>query len=220
MKQKYHTFLIAFASTLFLGSVYLYFSNELSSEAATTPSSSSGLTSSNTAQKGVTATGQLNNKINSDTAFLASLISLTKIKIDASLFENPSFVALRDNNVNLEAVGAGRPNPFAPIGVGVDESTVTVSLLPVITNAPSQITEKTAVLNGTINSEDVPTASYFEYGPTPSLGKTTANAAQSLVGTFIIKITGLTPTTTYFYRAVSKINGVVINGEILSFNTN
>ena len=214
MKNIYHTFLIGFAITLLLGSSFLYFYNGLSSEAAV---SDSPLSSSNSSSSAV-STNTLNSKINSDTAFLAKLISLTKIKIDTKLFSDPIFQSLHDNNVPLEQVNTGRANPFAPIDTNLPVTSIILS--PVVTNQPAQITDKTAELRGAINSIATVSESYFEYGPTPSLGKSTTSTAQSLVGTFATKITGLSSGTTYFYRAVSKINNVLQYGEIVSFNTN
>ncbi len=52
----------------------------------------------------------------STTAFLSTLLSLNKIKIDASLFQNPTFSKLQDNTVPISNDGVvGRPNPFAAI---------------------------------------------------------------------------------------------------------
>ncbi len=214
MKNIYHTFLIGFAITLLLGSSFLYFYNGLSSEAAV---SDSPLSSSNSSS-GAVSTNTLNSKINSDTAFLAKLISLTKIKIDTKLFSDPIFQSLHDNNVPLEEVNTGRANPFAPIDENLPVTSIILS--PVVTNQPAQITDKTAELRGAINSIATVSGSYFEYGPTPSLGKSTTSTAQSLVGTFATKVTGLSSGTTYFYRAVAKINNVLQYGEIVSFNTN
>lgn len=214
MKNIYHTFLIGFAITLLLGSSFLYFYNGLSSEAAV---SDSPLSSSNSSSSAV-STNTLNSKINSDTAFLAKLISLTKIKIDTKLFSDPIFQSLHDNNVPLEEVNTGRANPFAPIDENLPVTSIILS--PVVTNQPAQITDKTAELRGAINSIATVSGSYFEYGPTPSLGKSTTSTAQSLVGTFATKVTGLSSGTTYFYRAVAKINNVLQYGEIVSFNTN
>jgi hypothetical protein len=210
MKRTQHTLLIAFAVTLLLGASYLYFSNGLSSEAA---DSSSSLASSN----GAAASAAGSDEVNLETAFLSQLQSLTTIKIDTSLLSDPLFQGLRDNNVTLPPVVSGRPNPFAPI----DANAITnQTLSPVVTNTPSQITNTSAVFKGTVNSVAIPTSAYFEYGSTPSLGQTTQSVSQSLVSTFVTKVTGLTSGTTYFYRAVAKINGVLSYGEVTSFNTN
>lgn len=101
------------------------------------------------------------------------------------------------------------PAPPAPV----------VSSSKVVTDPPTQITDKTAVLNGTVNTTSGVTDAYFEYGTSDKLGTTTAIVKLSLVGTFIKNITGLTSGTPYFYKACAKINKVATCGEVVSFNT-
>ncbi len=214
MKRTYHTFLVGFAITLLLGTGFLYFSHSFSSEAADATTGS--LSSSNATTTGTAPVD--NADINAKTAFLATFTSLTTIKIDTTLFSNPLFAALHDNNVTIDPVTPGRPNPFAPIDTTV--TVATAALAPVVTNPPTQVTNTTAVLNGALNSKTPATVVYFEYGTTPTLGKTTQSVNQSLVSTFIAKINGLSGGTTYFYRADAKINGVLSYGDIISFNTN
>ncbi len=215
MHRTHNKFLIAFALMFLLGSIYLYFSNGLDANAADTSS-----TSSVSSQNGSSPASSLkaNDKITVDTAFLSTLLSLTKIKIDTSIFSDKAFLALNDNTVNLEAIAPGRPNPFAPIQAAVGVNTNTAS--PIVTNEPTQITDKSAVLNGTINGLAGIKSIYFEYGTEPVLGKVTPLVKQSLVGTFVTNVAGLTPQTTYFFRAVAKVGTTPIYGEVVSFNTN
>ncbi len=208
---------------LVIAGVYIYSAYGENAQAATAPASSSALSSSsNSSPMGNivngNALGSNDQQINADTAFLASLTSLTKIKIDTTLFMNESFNALVDNNVKLEPTPSGRTNPFAPIS-GVTP-TLTPQAGPVSTNPPLQITDKSANLYGTVNNQTGVTSVYFEYGPTATLGKKTIPASQSLVGTFVTNVTGLTPKTTYFYRASAKIGNNIVFGEIVTFVTN
>jgi len=195
-----------------IGVGYSYFSHGISSEAVGTLTSSNG-----EKQTSKVASSSLNNKISLDTAFLSSLITLNTIKIDNSLFSNQAFQALRDNSVTLEQVAAGRIDPFAPIEGMVAQKGVTA--ITTDTNEPSQLTTRTAILNGVVSTTTGVTATYFEYGPTPSLGQATQIVQQSLVGTFMKKISGLSSGTVYFYRAAAKVNGAIIYGEVISFNT-
>jgi hypothetical protein len=51
-----------------------------------------------------------------DTEFLSTLLNISKIKVDSTIFASPAFNSLADNNVpirNEEVVG--RTNPFAPL---------------------------------------------------------------------------------------------------------
>ncbi len=79
------------------------------------PSSQTGLVSTNTG----TAQG-LQNTASPETGsqVVALLRNLTAIKLDDSVFRNPSFALLADLSVTLPAVSnPGRRNPFAPIGI-------------------------------------------------------------------------------------------------------
>jgi len=210
-------FLIIVAVSVLLGGAYVYFSYGGNAQAATAGNSSITSTT-NSLSPAVTATTAKDEKINSDTAFLVSLISLTKIKIDTTLFDNDAFDALVDNNVKLEPTPYGRTNPFAPLTKVTPTIGVTVS--PLTTNPPIQITDKTASLYGTANNPTTVSNVYFEYGPTPTLGKKTPNASLSLVGTFVSNISGLTPKTAYFYRAVAKVGDTLVYGDTVSFFTN
>jgi hypothetical protein len=202
---------------IFIGG-YLYFSNGSKSEAATTsPDGSLSSTTATDASFVTSSTSPVSEKIASDIAFISKLASLNKIKIDTSLFSNKLFTKLTDNNIEIEAGAVGRSNPFALIGLNETKGTVIVS--QVITKDATQITDKSAILNGTV-SESTATSVYFEYGTNEALGNITGPLKQSLIGGFNTIITGLTSKTTYLYRAVSKINNVLVYGDIISFKTN
>lgn len=163
------------------------------------------------------STTSANDKISADISFLTNLTSLGNIKIDTNFFKDKAFTSLKDNSVTITKVEPGRINPFAPIENASIEVTIPVS--KVITGNPTQITDKTAVLNGTINVTGGVTDIYFEYGKTETLGTVTENLKPSLVGSFIKNILGLTPKTNYFFRSCAKINGVANCGEAVSFST-
>jgi hypothetical protein len=144
------------------------------------------------------------------------LVSLTKIKIDTSLFGDQSFKALVDNNIKLEPIPYGRTNPFSPTEGRV---LINTAVSPIKTNPATLISEKSAVLNGGIEgvtSDNI----YFEYGTVQTLGKVTPKVIPSLIGNFASNIAGLTPKTTYYFRSVANIGGKQSFGEIMSFNTN
>lgn len=215
MNKTSNKILIILSVAILLLGVYVYFSNDLNVQAA---DSDSSLVSSQSNSPVSPLNSASSDQISQDTAFLSTLISLTKIKIDTSIFSSTAFNSLNDNTVILESGIPGRPNPFAPVSTGLNP--IKISDSPVVTNVPTQITNKAALLNGTTNNTEGVTSTYFEYGPTPTLGKITPVAKQSLIGTFGANITGLTPETTYFFRAVAKINGAVKYGDVISFNTN
>ena len=216
MRRTYNTFLIAFSIVLLFLGAYIYFSHGLSVQAASSFGESS-LASDNATTPAQDFSGSADAKIAADTAFLATLTSLTKIRIDTSLFSNVAFQKLQDNTVVLEQPDPGRENPFAPINGSGGGS---VAMAPVMTNEALQITATSAVLSGTVTNPTGVSTTYFEYGPTATFGKNTANSTPSLIGTYVTTITKLAPKTTYFYRAVAKINGIPLYGEVVSFTTN
>lgn len=217
MRKIYNTFLIVFSICLLFLGVYIYFSHSMSVQAASALTSDSSLTSNSDSNPAKDFSGSADAKIAADTAFLATLTSLTKIHIDTSIFSNEAFKKLQDNTVVLEKPDPGRTNPFAPID---GDTGGTLLSSPVTTNEALQVTTKSAVLSGTVANPTGITATYFEYGPTPTFGKTTPSSTPSLIGTYVSTITKLAPQTTYFYRAVAKVNGTLLYGEVLSFVTN
>jgi hypothetical protein len=216
MKRKYNKFLIISTIFILIGGVYLYFSKNLNSEDIVPIAFGSDLSSSTGAESSLT-TSFLGDDITSDISFLATLVSLKTIKIDTILFSNKSFNALQNNTVKIEPVTPGRQNPFAPINSN-NGNVVFVS--NIVTDQPTQITNKTATLNGTVNITNGVTDTYFKYGTTENLDTITTKVEQSLVGTFIKNVLGLTPKTTYFFKACAKVDNVELCGEIVSFTTN
>lgn len=218
MKKIYNKFLIVSTIALFIGGVYLYFSNNLNSGTIMPVAFGSSLASS-TGALPLTVPTSAQDKISSDISFLTILASLKVIKIDTSIFADKSFNALLDNGVKLVPVAPGRINPFAPIDkISVVNATIQVS--KVVTDEPTQITGSTVILNGTINTVSGVTDTYFEYGATTNLGTTTASVKQSLVGTFIKSVLGLNPKTNYFYKACANLDKVAYCGDVVSFTTN
>lgn len=217
MKKFYNKFLIISTIFLLVGGIYLYLSKESNGGTIVPVAFGSSLASSN---GGVVSpvTPTVGNDITSDISFLTTLVSLKQIKIDTSLFTNSSFNKLQNNSVILEPVAAGRINPFAPMDTNnvVDSG----SGQTVITDQPTQVTDKTAVLNGTLNTINGVTDTYFQYGlSAQDTTSTTGLAKQSLVGTFVKSISGLTTKTTYFFKACAKINNIALCGEVISFTT-
>jgi hypothetical protein len=215
MKKRYNKFLVISTFVILLGISYSYFSSNLDSNNLTPVANGSFLSSS---LGGIMGVSSGNSEISSDISFLTTLVSLNKINIDTTLFTNKSFTSLKNNEVKIEPIGAGRINPFAPIN---DNNINNVSQNSgIITGLPTEITDKTVSLNGVINSLNGVTDMYFQYGTSEALGVVTSTVKQSLVGTFIKNVSGLTPKTAYFYKACAKVNGATLCGDMVSFNTN
>jgi len=100
-KYKNIFLIVVLAIVVFVG--YRYFFSEPSSTGSTLVSQGEGN------QAAVLAEREL----------LATLLSLKKIKLDESLFDDPAFQTLEDFSQELQPQVVGRGDPFAPIGVGV-----------------------------------------------------------------------------------------------------
>lgn len=95
----------------------------------------------------------------------------------------------------------------------------------VITGKATDVTEVSAVLNGTVNPAGLQTTFYFEYGTTTAYGSTLPVGIENVAGQgrenrrFKRSIFGLQPGTTYHYRVVAKNAQGTTFGEDVSFTT-
>jgi phosphodiesterase/alkaline phosphatase D-like protein len=92
-----------------------------------------------------------------------------------------------------------------------------------VTGAASPVTSTSATLAGTINPGGAPVSYTFEYGPSTSFGSNSGFASAGS-GTSDVPVaatlSGLTPDTTYYYRAVAKDgSGVSYFGSVSTFDT-
>lgn len=92
----------------------------------------------------------------------------------------------------------------------------------VTTSAATALAAEQATLNGTVNANNATTTVTFEYGTTDALGNT-INISGDVTGTSDTPIeytlTGLEPSTTYYYRIVGVNSAGTANGDIVSFST-
>jgi len=147
--------------------------------------------------------------------FLSTLLNIRSIKLDESIFENKTFLSLQDFSRKLEAdTNPGRSNPFAPLGADTSAVSTQVS-----TSNPSSVTTTTTTLNATITLGGPEVTRWFEYGTTNSLGTQTTPKTQANPGAFAETITGLTPNTTYYVKAVASIGGTAVAGNLVTWKT-
>jgi hypothetical protein len=106
---------------------------------------------------------------------------------------------------------------------GVEKSFTTPTTAPsVTTNDVTSVATTSATLNGELSS--LGTASSinvsFEWGAaTGSYAHTTADQARTSTGAFSADLTGLTPGTTYYYRAKADGDGDAVYGAEKTFTT-
>lgn len=155
--------------------------------------------------------------------FSSLLSTIKNINIDTTFFNDPGYRALRDYPITLGSDTKGRPNPFAP--VGYDSGTITGGAMPVSqvqfeTIQPGKITATTAELGGqAIISDPIGASVVFEYGTNDLLGSATAPVPLGSNGTALLRVTNLTPGTTYYVRATLVQGSNTIPGNMMTFVT-
>lgn len=105
----------------------------------------------------------------------------------------------------------------------IQQTTQQFGSSPIIyTNPPSGVGPTYATLQGYINPNNLYTNAWFEYGTTPSLGSSISSnsigAGSSFVN-FSQTLTGLSPNTTYYYRALAQNSNGIAYGNILNLIT-
>lgn len=96
------------------------------------------------------------------------------------------------------------------------------SIPTVMTGTATGITENSATLKGTLNPNGASTKYWFEIGKDGTLGSVTIQAdagAGSANESTSVKVVGLAPATTYYYRINAQNQYGTINGAILTFKT-
>ena len=133
---------------------------------------------------------------------------------------NPNLICIQVDNADYST--ANWPNKDATARYSTD-----CSALPVTTNSVSSITSTSATLNGFIasNGGNTVTERGFVYSMSDTISLTTVNTSAlkvtSSTGTdvFSKNITGLTASTTYYYKAYAISNNGTVYGITKSFNT-
>ncbi len=87
------------------------------------------------------------------------------------------------------------------------------------TLAPFQISDNFVTMDGFYNMNGCSGYTYFEYGPTMSLGNRTNSISRSQSGSMAQSINGLNSSTTYYYRAVVQNCNSTVYGDVRSFTT-
>jgi peptidoglycan hydrolase-like protein with peptidoglycan-binding domain len=153
----------------------------------------------------------------------AGQLTRGKIKeLSCTVTSSPSAII---SKVNTNTSSQNKPASTTTVATVIKEvSTIAVADTPTIyvkTRIPTEITSTSATLSGYggIDGEK----HWFEWGKTSELGTITSQTVAST--SYIYKITGLSPNTTYFFRAVTSVassserKGETAHGDILYFTT-
>jgi len=152
--------------------------------------------------------------------FSSLLSTVQSISIDTTLFQDPSYLSLRDHPIILGTDLIGRTNPF--LAIGTDQATVlSPGVASIQTLQPGKITKTTAELGALVTLPDTsPVSVIFEYGTSSDVfdfGTSPLTATKS--GTTLSSITGLTPGTLYYVRASVVKGSISTEGNTMSFTT-
>ncbi len=208
MKKKLKTIFLIVLVILVVGVVANYFLSK-----GTPAPSTSSLSSSAKAGGVAVQPGQ-------QSEFAVLLSTINSINIDTSVFKNPSYLSLRDYPVSLGTDTIGRPNPFAPIGTDTVDGTVVAAPLQFQTLQPGKITSTSAEFGGQgIVVSDAQTNVIFEYGTNDLFGSATPPVSVGKNGTSLFTVTGLTPNTTYYVRAILVQGSNTTQGNTMTFTT-
>lgn len=99
---------------------------------------------------------------------------------------------------------------------------VKVSAPSARTQSPTDVTRTTATINGQVNPNGWPTTYWFEYGTDTNLGNVTSFQATNSGTTYMnvsAGISGLQPSTKYYFRLNAQSAYGTANGTVLSFTT-
>lgn len=192
------------------------FSGSKTPKSASTDTGSGLVTSSGTP---VVPGGGVSDPTQTVDDFGTLLSTVQSINIDTTIFSDRAYLALRDNSVSLGSDIVGRNNPFAPIGV--DAAAQTTGTLSIATLQPVKITSTSAEFDAQLTTGDTqPVTVIFEYGVSDTFGSSTSPLTTNHSGLTSVSVTGLSPNTTYYVRALaSKGGSSPITANTMSFTT-
>lgn len=138
-----------------------------------------------------------------------------RVSVDGSRTIYPS----NDTTYILNAYGDN--NRSKSVRIYVDStSNITTYNTNVVTTVATNITERSAQLNGLITNSDYSSSNvYFNYGTTVSMGNTTTTRTVNNGSNFAEIVSNLSPNTIYFFQAIAGGEGGTSHGTIEVFET-
>lgn len=127
----------------------------------------------------------------------------------------------RDTTFKIECENdEGEDDDSVTIRVGNDINVDNDSGPSVATDPATGVTGYSAVLNGRVNGNGLSTTEWFTYGTNPNFGASTSpRSSGSGFTAYNSQVSGLTPNTTYYFRAVAQNSEGTVYGNTLAFTT-
>ena len=123
----------------------------------------------------------------------------------------------------LTAYGDNNDKHTKSIRINVDDYEIVDPIIyntNVITTIATNVSQTGASINGLVTSSNsLNVTTYFEYGTTVGLGQRTNSKTVNGNANFSEYLTGLTPNTIYYFRAISEGNNGTSRGSIEIFRT-
>lgn len=151
--------------------------------------------------------------------FSSLLSSISSITLNTSIFSDAGYKALRDYPITLGTAIIGRQNPFAPMGTDIGGSQ-TGTAITVQTLTPSKVLTTSAEFGALVSAQSTsPSTVVFQYGTNDTVSSASSPVTVTKSGTALFTITGLTPGTTYYVKAVAVQGSTTATGTLMSFTT-
>ncbi|MBI4691943.1 MAG: hypothetical protein HY773_00650 [Candidatus Terrybacteria bacterium] len=127
------------------------------------------------------------------------------------------------SGLNIGNVSYGNSESgYITLRLQLSNNSTTGGIPTATTTSATNITQTSAILNGTVNPNSNSTSAWFEWGTTSSLGNTLSsiNAGNGSSNVDVaITLSGLSENTVYYYRAVAQNSYGIAYGSIMNFVT-
>ena len=178
----------------------------------------------NITDSGATLSGTINN---SDKSLTCGIIYGTNSSLSSSSGTKKSTTSSGAFSVSLTGLIPNTTYYYRAYAVvdgeykyGEVSSFKTVKEVTVSTGSATDVTDSGVTLSGTINNSDKSLTCGIIYGTNSSLSSSSGtNKSTTSSGAFSVSLTGLSPNTTYYYRAYVVVDGEYKYGEVSSFKT-
>jgi hypothetical protein len=160
-------------------------------------------------------------RVNAGSGWLSASLTSTRAPSTLTIWVDVSGLPVGTHSGSVEIDSGVASNGPRTVSVMLQ---ITATPPSASTGAATGVTSSAATLHGTVNPNGFATNAWFEWGTDPALAGAAGTLEQS-VGSGAADLptsaalNGLTPNTTYYFRAVAAGPGGVARGSIASFTT-